>query len=285
VSELAPSLTVAAPTGVGPLTRRFRGGWVLELLTMLGVALFHDELRNWVMGTRAQAFTYAKSLTSIEKWLGIYHEQAIQHFVLHSEPVIVFFNCYYSTMHFLVPIAAAAFLYVKFPVRYVRWRNTFLVMLLFTGVLGWWLFPVTPPKYMPKSYGFIDTQTEYYNFAPQEPLSYGPDGEPSAAVIDSDGNLYSGMPSHHISWALVALLSLWPVVRRRWVRGLLLMHFLITSTAVLTTANHRFLDYIGSFLEVTLAYCVAGAIERLLAKRRAARARAAPDNEALLVGS
>jgi hypothetical protein len=291
MAQAAPPTTTAAPRaaadaeGVGPLSKRYRFGWVLEVLGMLGVALFHDELRNWVMGTRAESLRNAKSLTSVEKWLGIYHEQAIQHFFLHSEPLIVFFNVYYSTMHFLVPMAAAIFLYVKFPVRYVRWRNTFLVMLLFTGALGWGLFPITPPKYMPASYGFVDTQTKYENFAPQEPLSYGPDGEPSAKVIDSDGNLYSGMPSHHISWALVALLALWPVVRRWWVRALIALHFVITSVAVLTTANHRFLDFVGSFLEVALAYCVAVAIERLLARRRAARAGLPPEGEAVLVGA
>lgn len=257
--------------GPGPLSKRFRGGWIIEFGSLFLISVFHEFYRNWVMGGRAESLRNAKLLMRVEQWLGVYHEEAVQRFFLGSTAVVVFLNVYYSTAHFLVPIIAAVYLYRKAPARFVRWRNVFLFILFVSGPIGWGLFPITPPKYMPEKYGFVDTQVKFFNLAPQAPISYGFDGEPLQKVINADGNLYSGMPSHHISWAVIATLALWGVVRRRWVKGLLVAHLVLTSLDVLSTANHRFLDYIGSILEIALAYAVALAIERALARRRAGR--------------
>jgi len=150
-------------------------------------------------------------------------------------------------------------------------RNTFLIMLFLTGPLCWALFPVTPPKYMPKSYGFVDTQVVYFNPGPHIPLRYGPDGEPRQDIIDAVGNLYGGMPSHHVSWSLFCVLAVWPVLKRRWVKGLVLLHPLLTFGAITVTGQHHWIDIAGSVIEVTVAYSLAIALERALAARRARR--------------
>jgi hypothetical protein len=183
--------------------------------------------------------------------------------------VIGFWNTWFETMHFLIPLVVAVYLYRKFPGRYVRMRNAFLVMLFVTAPLVWAVFPLTPPKFMPARYGFVDTEAEYWNIVPQDPLKYGPDGEPSEESIALEGNLYGGIPSHHLSWAMWCSLALWPVVRRRWLRNLLPLYPLVTLGATIATGNHRFIDLAGSIAEVAIAYGVAIAIERGLARRRA----------------
>src|SRR5262249_24903206 len=90
-------------------------------------------------------------------------------------------------------------------------------------------------------------------------------------VVDAVGNLYGGMPSHHVSWAMWSALALWPVVRRRW-RPLLVGHLALTVGAITVTGNHRWIDIAGSAIEVTFAVLVALAIERAWARRRARRA-------------
>ncbi|HXY92193.1 MAG TPA: phosphatase PAP2 family protein [Acidimicrobiia bacterium] len=267
----------------GPLTKRMRGGWVLEVLGLLIAGVLHDYLRNAEMGPANVALRNARTLNRIEQWLGIYHELDVQRFFLHWPATIVFWNLYYDTAHFIVPIVVAVFLYVKFPVRYVRMRNTFLIMLFFTGPICWALFPVSPPKYMGAQYGFVDTQVEYYNGpGRQVALHYGPDGEPRQDLVDAVGNLYGGMPSHHVSWALFCVLALWPVVRRWWVKAIILLHPILTLGAITVTGQHHFLDFFGSCVEVTVAYLLAIALERALARRRARRRAFAHGGEAAI---
>ena len=256
-----------------PLTKRFRFGWVVEIACVVGLALLHDTLRNAVMGSAKVALENAKTLTAIERWLGIYHEQAVQKFFIDAGPAVIgWWNFYFETAHFIVPAIVAIILYRKFPVRYVRMRNTFLIMLFVTAPVVWGVFPITPPKFMPARYGFVDTEARYWNIVPQQPIKYGRDGEPTAETVSLEGNLYGGIPSHHLSWALWCALALWPVVPRRRLRWLLLLYPLLTFTAVVATANHRFIDLAGSLIEVSIAYGLATLIGRALARRRERRA-------------
>ena len=77
-----------------------------------------------------------------------------------------------------------------------------------------------------------------------------------------------------MSWALWCVIAVWPTIRRRRLRPLLLIYPLLTLGAITVTGNHRFLDFAGSMVEVTVAYLLAVAIERGLDRRRARRARA-----------
>lgn len=274
----SPSTRTVAP---GPLSKRIRFGWILEIL---GVGVWYelyDRARDWVMGTRIDAFRNARAVTRIEVWLGIYHERSIQQFFLDYPAVVSFFNIYYGTAHFALPLFAGIYLYVKFPQRYVRWRNTFLFMLVF-GPVGWLFFPLTPPKYLPERYGFVDTPAKYYNFGPQRPIFYGPDGEPNVETIAEFGNLYSGMPSHHISWALWAVLALWPVIRRRWIKALLVVDMFLTVLSIAVTGNHHLIDIFGSLGEVALAWVCAVGVDRVFDWLRARRVREVPEPDVVV---
>jgi hypothetical protein len=273
----APADTFAIPTvetEPGPLSKRIRHGWILEVLGVAAWCFAYETVRNLVMGTAADAMRNAKTLTVIEKFIGIYHERAVQQFFTRWPEVIAFWNFYYDTAHFFVPLGIAIYLYVKFPARYVLMRNTFFILLLGVAQLAWLAFPITPPKFMPEKYGFVDTQVEYFNIGPQMPLAYGADGEPTEEMVSAVGNLYGGLPSHHVSWAMFSVLALWPVVRRKWVRALLLGHLVLTVGAITVTGNHRFIDFAGSAVEVAIAYGLALLLGRALAGRRRRRALA-----------
>lgn len=260
----------AVDPAYSPVTKRFRFGWVAEGAVLVVLLLLHDTLRNAVMGSAFTAFDNAKTLISIERFFGIYHELGVQRFFIDAgTPFIGFWNFWFETMHFIVPLFVAVYLYLRFPGRYVRMRNAFLIMLFVTAPFVWGVFPVTPPKLMPDRYGFVDTEAKYWNIVPQDPVKYRPDGEPTAESVALEGNLYGGIPSHHLSWALWCALALWPVVRRRWLRNLLVQYPLLTFTAVIATGNHRFIDVAGTLVEVAIAYGLATVIERTLARRRA----------------
>jgi hypothetical protein len=265
-----------------PLSKRIRHGWIIEVVVIGAAGLLHDVLRNALMGPAAAALRNAKALTAVERWLGVYHERAFQHFFLNWPFVVGMWNLYYDAAHFLVPIAVGVYLYTRFAARYTRMRNMFLILLFVIAPVCWAALPITPPKFMPERYGFVDTQVVYWNLGPQQPMAYGADGEPSAEVIKYVGNIYGGMPSHHVSWSLWCVIAVWPTIRRRRLRPLLLLYPFVTLGAITVTGNHRVLDFAGSLVEVTLAYLLAIAIERGLDRRRARRVPASdPRVEAL----
>ena len=259
-----------------PISRQYRFGWVAEAVVITIVSYTYETVRNLVTGHAATALRNAKAITAIERTLGIYHERAIQSVFLDVPALVAFWNFYYDTAHFFFPLFVGIFLYVKFPARYVLVRNAYFILLLGVGMLVWLALPITAPKWMPARYGFVDTQVEYLNLGPQKALHYGANGEPAADVIAMTGNPYGGLPSHHVSWALLFVIGVWPVVRRRWVKALLVAHILLTIGAITVTGNHRFVDIAGSILEVGVAYGLAFALQGALARRRASATAVTP---------
>ena len=78
---------------------------------LVAVSYCYETLRNLTTGSAATAFRNAKTITSIEQWLGIYHERAFQHWFLDVPALVAFWNFYYDTAHFVLPIFVAIYLY------------------------------------------------------------------------------------------------------------------------------------------------------------------------------
>jgi hypothetical protein len=252
-----------ATSDPGPLTKRFRGGWIVEIAAMLVLYELYDRIRTAVRGSSAHALANAKQIASIEQFIGLYHERTIQDWFLPYHVVLSFWNFYHGTIHFVLPVFALVWMYRKAPVRYVRWRNAFLFM-LGLGLLGAWLYPLMPPAYMPEPYRLVNTEAEYYNFGPQQKVEFDANGDPSEESISKFGNLYAGMPSLHVAWAVWAVFAIWPMVRRRWVKWLLILHLVLTGFTVTVTGQHRLVDIPAGVVAFAVAYAMALGVERAL---------------------
>jgi PAP2 superfamily len=257
----------------GPLSRRHRLGWIAELAVMGGIYFSYDLLRDHVAGPTHIAFQHAKQIVAAERWLGIYGERSVQQAFLHVDWFIAFWNIFYGTIHFVMPVVALVWLYRKAPARYVRWRNT-LVLMFGLAILSFWQYPLMPPRVMPARYGFVDTAAEYYNFGPQVRVKFQPNGQPSHESIEQFGNLYAAMPSFHVGWSTWVLGALWPLARRRWARALLVVYVLAVLFCITVTANHWLLDAAGGWAVLGLGYTGARLIELGAAGRRGAAAAA-----------
>jgi len=245
----------------GPWTRRIRHGWLIEAGIGVGVYLLYDRLRDAVAGQAGPALVHARQVVRIEHWTGLYQEHRIQQAFLGWAPFITFWNFYYGTIHFAMPVVALVVLYLRAPARYVRWRNTLLVLLAL-GLVGFVLYPLTPPRLMPARYGFVDTAAEYYNLGPQQKIELGPDGQPTAAARAAFGNLYAAMPSFHVGWSTWSSLALLPLARRWWLRGLLIAYPFTIIFAIVVTGNHWFLDALGGWAALAIAYGVVALVDR-----------------------
>ena len=148
-------------------SRRIRHGWILELLAGTGIYLVYDWLRDKTTGTGAAAYRHALQIVDAEKFLGLYHEYSIQQAFLHADWFMAFWNIYYGTIHFVMPVVALVWLYRKAPVRYVRWRNT---MVLHARDLASWCSGSTRSCRRGSCPTASDSSTpprDYFNFGPQ----------------------------------------------------------------------------------------------------------------------
>ena len=228
---------------------------------MIVVYRLYDLGREKAVGTTADAFANAKDIVDAERFLGIYWEKPIQQAFLNVDWFIAFWNIYYGTVHFLLPVVTLVWLYRKAPGRYVRWRNT-LVLMWVIAVVTFLVYPLMPPRLMPERYGFVDTAAEYYNFGPQVRVEFGRDGQPTQKALDQYGNPFAAMPSFHVGWSTWCLLGLWPLIRRRWLRAALVAYVLGVIFCITVTANHWLLDAVGGWAVLGLGFLGALGIER-----------------------
>lgn len=256
------------PARRAPWSKRFRLGWIVEAVGGVLVYFGYDALRDRAMSASAPALVNAKQIVALERLLGLYQEHRIQQAFLDWSPFVSFWNIYYGTIHFAMPLLALVVMYRKVPERYLRWRNALLFMLGF-GLVGFFLYPLTPPRLMPPRYDFVDTAAEYFNFGPQQKIVLAANGQPSEAARAAFGNLYAAMPSLHIGWATWSALALLPLVRRRWLRVLLCIYPFFTIFAIVVTGNHWILDAVGGWIALALGYGCATLVDRSWRGRRA----------------
>lgn len=237
----APDQHIASPRG--PRSKEIRFGWVLEIVAVRALVSVYDWARDQLVGSESVAYRHALDVIDAQRALGIYHEETIQEWFLPYRWFIGFWNIFYGSIHFVMPVVVLVWLYRKAPPRYVRWRNTALWMLVL-GLLGFWLYPLMPPRLLPESFGFVDTRLEYFGL-----------GKP--AVSASADNLYAAMPSLHVGWSTWCTLALWPLLRRPWAKALLVAYPVATLFGTVVTGNHYLLDAVGGWIALALAWLLA----------------------------
>lgn len=166
-------------------------------------------------------------------------ELTVQHAALHSSVLVQALNIFYATMHFPGMIAFLIWTFVRHRDRYPQVRNT---MVLVTGAsLAIQLIPTAPPRLIP-SLGFVDTPAMFHQSV------YAPVGSPGPDQL-------SAMPSVHVAWAVLVALGVvvFSTSRRRW---WIVLHPILTVTAVVATGNHWWFDGIVAVWLIGLAIVV-----------------------------
>jgi hypothetical protein len=234
------------PEAVAPGARRLgRARRLAEAALFVAVYLSYDTARNLVAGSPRAAFHNARSVIGLERGLHLYHEAAVQRVLVGHRGFVWLLDGYYGWVHFAVPIVVAIALLASGDARrWLRWRNTFW-LLCGLALVGFWLFPLAPPRLVPGG-GFVDTM-----------LTVGGPGISTRSAA-SVGNAFAAMPSLHAGWSLWAAGAAMPLVRRRWARGVLLLHPAITVVVIVVTANHYVVDALAGWACHGHAYLVAG---------------------------
>ena len=228
---------------------------------MLLVAAFYGlytlvrDLRGDTPVSATQALTNAKRLIHVERILGIFRESQVQHDVLSQTWLIRSSDDFYGTIHFVAAIGLLMVLFFWFPTRYRLWRN---VLALTTGLalIGFYFFPLMPPRLLPASYHFVDTLKVVGGLWD---FSSGPVSEVS--------NQYAAMPSLHTAWSAWCALVVIEMVRPWWAKLLALAYPAVTMFAIVVTANHYFGDVIAGLLLLGVSYVLARILTTSLDRR------------------
>ncbi|MEU6381409.1 bifunctional glycosyltransferase 87/phosphatase PAP2 family protein [Streptomyces sp. NPDC046909] len=214
-----------------------RPNLLLELLLIRVTYAAYQQVRLAATGGsnaegRARAEAHGAQILDLERWLHIDIEHWANHAIVKVDWARNFFDFYYESFHFVVPLTVLAVLYWRRPADY-RWARASLGLTTLLALLGFWLYPLAPPRLMP-SLGMIDTVHGVQDFT-----------KPDYGTLTHLTNQYAAMPSLHFGWSLWCGLVIAIVAPRWWMKGLGLLHPLFTVTAIVVTGNHWVLDAVG----------------------------------------
>jgi len=232
-----------------PGAKRLRDGsvlyWWVEVSAIAAFYLVYSAIRNADADRRAEALANALELIRIERWMGIYHERILNEWAMAFTPLAVFGNYFYGSLHFVVTIGVAVYLFRRWPDDWPLWRNT-LGIATALALIGFRFWPLMPPRLLPAAYGFVDTMARYptlWTF--------------NSGAMRSISNQYAAMPSVHCAWALWCACALVPRVRSTAAKVAAAAYPAVTVFVIVLTANHFFLDAPAGFAVLGIGYVAA----------------------------
>ncbi|MEV6482636.1 bifunctional glycosyltransferase 87/phosphatase PAP2 family protein [Streptomyces sp. NPDC051576] len=226
-----------------------RPNLLLELLLIRVTYAAYQQVRlaatgGTNAGGRATAEHHGHEILSIERFLHIDIEHAVNHWVVKVDFLKDFFNFYYESFHFVVPLAVMAVLYWRRPVDY-RWARSALGFATLLALIGFWLYPLAPPRLLP-GLGIIDTVHGVQDFS-----------KPDYGTLTALTNQYAAMPSLHFGWSLWCGVVIVALAPKWWMKALGLLHPFFTVSAIVATGNHWVLDAVGGGAVVAAGFGLA----------------------------
>jgi PAP2 superfamily len=175
-------------------------------------------------------------------------ETWLQQVFLPHPLLIQFLNLYYDSLHFPVLITCMIWLFVRHRDSYRRMRTTLVA--LTGGCLLIQLIPVAPPRMLPGT-GLVDTAALYHQSVYGATAGFNPDQ-------------LSAMPSVHVAWAVLVAVAMITASRSRW-RWLTLLYPVVTTLAVVVTANHFWADGIVAAIVLGVVLAAQAGVRRAVA--------------------
>lgn len=234
---------------------------IVELAVLGAFYLAYSAVRNRFGSASvspAMAFDNARSIIQLERSVGLFFEQELQALALNWRQFVWLLNVFYGTAHFVVTGGTLAWLFIRLPADYRRWRNT-LAITTALAIFGFSVFPVMPPRLLADCgpYGacagpaLVDTIAEIGGLWTFD-----------SGAMESVSNQYAAVPSLHLAWSLWCAAAIVSCCRLFRGRAIAASYPMVTLLVVLVTANHYWLDAVFGALTLVVGAAVAGLIER-----------------------
>jgi len=217
-----------------------RPNLLLELMFIRVGYFGYSWVRAHAPDERGVAEGHGHQVLSIERFLHIDIEHWFNLLVADTPWLRDGMNWYYSTFHFLIPLSLLGWLYLRRPATY-RWARTPLAFATMLALVGFWLYPLAPPRLM--GLGYVDT-------------AHGPQdlNNPDFGALTKLSNQYAAMPSLHVGWSLWCGVVIALVAPYLWMKILGMLYPLLTVAVIVGTANHYVLDAVGGAAVVAAGF-------------------------------
>ncbi|RII17082.1 hypothetical protein DSC45_15070 [Streptomyces sp. YIM 130001] len=214
-------------------------------LALIAVSYWlYSLVRNAVPEQKSAAMRNADWIWQAEHSIGLAFEHSVNRAIDSVTWLIVGMNYYYATLHFIITIVVLVWIYRRHPGRYAATRT---VLFVTTGIalVGFYFFPLAPPRLMESGPDFIDTVVAHQTW-----------GSMASGDLKDMTNQYAAMPSMHIGWSLWCGLTIFALAKLPWVRILGLLYPVATLIVIIATANHFWLDAVGGVLCLAVGFGV-----------------------------
>jgi hypothetical protein len=279
VALSSPTVDSARPGTRSPQLR-----WWKEVAIIAAFYVLYSAVRN-VFGSAGldigqepvESFDNALKVIQLERAVGLFVEPQLQAMVIGWEGFVWVMNVFYGSAHFVVTLGAFVLLYRRAPERFPVWRNTLGFTTAF-ALIGFSMFPLMPPR-------LLDDRVSLYGggrIAVERGLSpigvedtmktVGGLWNFESTALKKISNQYAAMPSLHCAWALWCSMVLYPLVRRRWLRWLVVAHPAVTLYCIMVTGNHYWIDGVGGVAILGVGFLVGRAAAEWTARWRQAGA-------------
>ena len=237
LSHPKPTRTIVSRPAKVPRATTMHLNAIREV-SIVSLAIFLYFFVRGLMHSKASlAEEHARWLVDFERWLGIFHEPAIQKWTLEQDWLVRVVNSIYIYGHWPVLVSTLVWLLWKRRDLFPVYRSALLI----SGAIGlvvFVTFPMAPPRFLP-DLGFVDTVTLHTNaYRVLQPPSFT--------------NQYAAMPSLHVGWNLLMGIAIFTSTRHRFWRAFAIVMPLAMYLATILTANHSILDgIVGSLVALT----------------------------------
>ena len=210
--------------------------WWVEVLIIGSGYLVYQVVQIFVTGSEQSAVSRAHWLWSVQSFLHINPELAINSWVAGNSFLLYATGYFYGIMHFL--ITPLVLIWIRFyrKTDYAMLRNV-LVGTSLLALIMYWVVPLAPPRLSMAS--IVDTLRVQNILSAADPT--GP---------ASMANEYAAMPSLHVAWAVWVALALYVAFKPNPARILFYLYPLATTFVVIGTGNHFVADAVAGALLV-----------------------------------
>lgn len=223
----------------------------IEILIIASLYAIYTLSRNFTEASEKIAFSHAKTILKLENILHIDIEHAVHSFFSNKTYVYIFGNYFYGSLHFIATLFALFYVFFKDSKRYPLVRNTIVCSTLSSLVI-FTIYPLMPPRLMPKNYGFVDTLAKHPTF-----WSF------NSKAFAEISNQFAAMPSVHIVWSTWVVFALWSFAKTKLKQFLLLLYPMTTLFVIVITSNHYLLDAVGAIFVFMFGYLLSRIITSL----------------------
>jgi hypothetical protein len=232
---------------VDAVGRRLPRGWrhfLGQLALFISFDVAYEATRGLSDGQRSVAIRHAEDVVSAERTLGIFREQAIQHWAMHAPGfVLEIANWTYLQCQFTITFGFLLWVYLRRNDAWSYLRNTVIIGFSI-GIVGYLAYPCAPPRLLPMGlgYGFVDT------------LQTG-SASTQGGLVSALANPYAAMPSLHTATALLVGSSGVMLCRSLAARAIWALYPGLVVFSIVANANHFLLDAIagaGVFIIATV---------------------------------